>query len=189
VGRGSEIVTVFGSASPLPDSPAYNLAFELGAALARAQLTVCNGGYGGTMEAGARGAKSAGGATIGIITDFYPKKQANEWIDTVFRTADAPERLLSLVRTGNAFVVLPGGTGTLLELAAVWEFMNKGIIGPRPVVLLGGFWNRLVEGVRSHLLLEGRADASRLIQVAESCEECVAMITQTLRGGIHGSGT
>lgn len=189
MGRDPKVVSVFGSASPGPDSPQYTLAYELGAALAHAQLTVCNGGYGGTMEASARGAKSAGGATIGVITDFYPEKQANRWIDSVLRTTDAPERLLTLVRKGDAYVVLPGGTGTLLELAAVWEFINKRIITPRPVVLLGGFWNQVIAGVQTQLLLEGRADASRVMRVAQNCDECVGMITASMRGGTHGSGT
>jgi len=172
------VVTVFGSASPRPETAAYAEAYEVGKLLAVAGFTICNGGYGGTMEASARGAREAGGTTVGVITDFYAGKLANPWIGTVVRTPTAIDRLLELVRRGDAYVVLPGGTGTLLEMATIWEFMNKQIMPARPAVLLGDPWRNIVGAMRTQFLAEGRNDASRLVTVASSPGECADLIAR-----------
>ena len=178
----AHVVTVFGSASPLPETAEYRSAYELGTLLAQHGFTVCNGGYGGTMEATARGASEAGGRTVGIITDQYPEKEANPWIGTIIRTPTALDRLLTLVQRGSAYVILPGGTGTLLELAMVWELMNKQTIEQRPAVLLGTFWDPIVDGIRAQLVREGRPDRPDRLRKGATPRECVDLIAQSLRG-------
>jgi uncharacterized protein (TIGR00730 family) len=176
----NHIVTVFGSARPAPGEPDYVLAYEVGAALAEAGLVICNGGYAGTMEASARGAKDAGGQTIGIITDAFPLRKANLWIDSVITVDTMITRMLELVRRGDAYVVLKGGTGTLLELATVWEFMNKRLLEPRPTVVVGGFWETVINTVREELSAEGRHDAARYVTTVGTAEECVDRIVRGL---------
>src|SRR5689334_11099528 len=105
-------VTVFGSAFPCDGSSAYAAAYRLGSLLAEKGYAVCNGGYGGLMEASSRGAREAGGHTIGVTCAIWPRA-ANRYIVEEIRTQSFPERLLTLVERGDAYVVLPGGTGTL----------------------------------------------------------------------------
>ena len=140
------IITVFGSSRPQPGSQAYETAQALGAALAKSGFVVANGGYGGTMEAAARGAREAGGATIGVTAEAFRSK-ANPWIEKEIRVQDWQARLFKLIELGAGYVALPGGTGTLVELSVVWEWVNKGFIEPRPLVLLGDYWLPVVNAI------------------------------------------
>lgn len=144
------IVTVFGSSQPEPLSPAYQTAYELGHAIAAAGWTLCNGGYGGTMEAAARGAVEAGGHTIGVTCSALGGRGGpNPYIRQEVPTFDLLTRLDTLVRLGWAYVVLPGGTGTLLELALVWEMLNKSLLRRKaPIILLGDFWSPVAGLIR-----------------------------------------
>lgn len=146
----STVVTVFGSSRPAPLEPAYRAAYELGQGIASAGWTLCNGGYGGTMEASARGAVEAGGHTIGVTCRiFRGARRANPYIKQEVPTFELSTRLTTLARLAHAYVVLPGGTGTLLELALVWELLNKGLLRrKRPLILLGDHWQPLVAPVR-----------------------------------------
>jgi len=139
-------VTVFGSSQPPPLSPPYQLAYELGRAIAAEGWTLCNGGYGGTMEAAAKGAAEVGGHTIGVTCRIFRRSAPNAHIQQEVPTFDLLTRLNTLIRLGNAYVVLPGGTGTLLELALVWELANKRLSRRiKPIVLLGQHWEPVVD--------------------------------------------
>lgn len=143
------VITIFGSSQPADGSAAYATALELGKAVADAGWTVCNGGYGGTMEAAARGAVDAGGHTIGVTLSKVGRGKPNAYIRQEVPTFDLLQRLNTLVRLGRAYVVLPGGTGTGLELMLVWELLNKGLLKRRgPLILLGEHWSALVECVQ-----------------------------------------
>jgi uncharacterized protein (TIGR00730 family) len=139
------IVTIFGSSKPREDEVPYREAHDLGAALARTGWTICNGGYGGTMEAAAKGAKAAGGATIGVTCTLFDRPGPNAFIDEVVETCDLFVRLQHLVRLGQAYIVLPGGSGTLVEFAIVWELVAKRICPPKPIILYSRFWESVVE--------------------------------------------
>jgi uncharacterized protein (TIGR00725 family) len=141
------IITVFGSSRPREDHADYQEARLLGRALAEAGFAVCSGGYAGVMEAVSRGAKEAGGKTYGVTAEFF-KPKANAWIDTEIRVTTWQERLFELVRVADGFVTCKGGTGTLVELAVVWEMLNKSVIGNKPVVALGEFWTPILDRVR-----------------------------------------
>lgn len=145
--RGEKIVTVFGSSRPKPDDQDYLEARELGRLLAERGLAVCSGGYGGVMEAVSRGAKDAGGKTYGVTADFF-SREANEWVDVEVRMKTWEERLFELIRLGDGFVACKGGTGTLVELAVVWEMLNKAVIPVKPFIVLGSFWMPILERVR-----------------------------------------
>ncbi len=165
------IVTVFGSGEVGANSRAYKVAFELGQAIGQAGWTLCNGGYGGTMAAAGAGAVAAGGHTIGVTCAAFKRARPNPYIRQEVPTFDLLQRLNTLVRLGRAYVVLPGGTGTLLELAMVWELLNKRLLKPaRPLVLLGEFWKPVVDCVG-----EEQIEAVRL-HVAED----VAGVTEIL---------
>jgi len=162
-------VTVFGSSRPAPGSEPYETARRLGAALARAGFTVASGGYGGVMEGVSRGAREAGGHVIGVTAAVF-RSQANAWVEEEIRVATWQERLLKLVELGDGYVVLPGGTGTLVELAVVWEWINKGFLAARPVVVLGEFWRPVMEAIPAAELR-----ANPLLRVA-TVEEAVELL-------------
>lgn len=142
-----KIVTVFGSSRPREGDADYAEALALGAALAAKGLTVCTGGYGGVMEAASRGAKEAGGSTLGVTTEFF-RARPNRWVDDEVRVKTWQERLFELVRRGEGYVACPGGAGTLVELAVVWEMLNKGVMRGKPLAVLGEFWRPILERVR-----------------------------------------
>ena len=173
-------ITIFGSSKPVRNSAEYRLAYNLGRRLAGAGYTICNGGYGGTMEATARGSKSGGGSTIGVTLEEF-RRPANQWIDREIRMPTLMERLMELVSLGDGYVVLRGGTGTLLELSVVWELINKGMMKKKPVVALGPFWKPIVRTVRNQLKREGHPDGGGLVFEAGSVGECVSFLGEHLR--------
>src|SRR5580704_4343129 len=142
-----KVVTVFGSSRPREGDPHYTEAQVLGRALASAGFTVCSGGYGGVMEAVSRGAKEAGGRTLAVTANFF-RVRANQWIDEEIRVDTWQDRLFRLIERGHGFVACPGGTGTLVELAVVWEMLNKGAMKKKPIITLGEFWQPVIERVR-----------------------------------------
>jgi uncharacterized protein (TIGR00725 family) len=155
-----KVVSVFGTGTARPGDKNFLLAQRLGGLLAGAGFAIANGGYGGIMEASAKGASEAGGEVIGVTCSAFGQSGVNKFVSREIVTTSLNERLDTLVKLGNAYVVLPGGTGTLLELALVWELKNKGfLIEDKPIILLGKYWGVLIELVatddpksRRHLL-------------------------------------
>jgi uncharacterized protein (TIGR00730 family) len=142
-----KIVTVFGSSRPKTGDVEYEEARELGKLLAQRGFAVCSGGFGGVMEGVSRGAKEGGGKTYGVTAEFF-KRKANAWVDTEVRMETWDQRLFELVRLADGFAVCKGGTGTLVELAVVWEMLNKSVIAGKPIVVVGDFWQPILDRVR-----------------------------------------
>lgn len=178
--RKTFVVSLFGSSRVTQVDPEYQRAYKLGAELARAGFVLCNGGYGGIMEASARGAKEAGGHTIGITCTAFSDRSANQWIDRTIVAASMVDRLMRLVAEGDAYAVMKGGTGTLLEFSAVWEFMNKGVIPQKPIVVIGHFWNGVVQTLQAELAWEGLEDCTRFVTVVPSPYECALFLREQL---------
>jgi uncharacterized protein (TIGR00725 family) len=141
------IVTVFGSSRPAEGDADYQEALQMGKELGVRGFAVCSGGYGGVMEAVSRGAKEAGGKTYGVTAEFFGR-EANKWVDIEVRMKTWEERLFELIRLGHGFVACKGGTGTLVELAVVWEMLNKSVMEERPFAVLGDFWQPILDRVR-----------------------------------------
>jgi uncharacterized protein (TIGR00730 family) len=137
-------VAVFGASDPPSGSPAYEEARQVGRLLGEAGFPVINGGYGGVMEGSARGARDAGGSTIGVtVASFTDRAGANPFIDREFREGTLYDRTRRLIETAAAFVVLRGGSGTLAEVAFLWALCRAGLLGPKPIVLVGPTWRAL----------------------------------------------
>jgi uncharacterized protein (TIGR00730 family) len=167
-----KIITIFGTGRAKAGDSAYALAMEMGKLLAQAGFTIANGGYGGTMLAAAKGAAAAGGEIVGVTCSAFKSSRANEYITREIVTASLDERLDTLIKIGQAYVVLPGGTGTLLELAKVWELKNKGFLkAEKPIILVGGFWKPLAE-----LIATDDPDSSRYIKLADGPKQAVKLI-------------
>jgi uncharacterized protein (TIGR00730 family) len=176
------IVTVFGSSRPREGDAEYAAARALGGQLAGKGFAVCSGGYGGVMEGVSRGAKEGGGRTLAVTARFF-RARANRWVDEEIRVSTWQERLFELVKRGAGYVVCRGGTGTLVELAVVWEMLNKGVMAKKPVVVLGNFWQPVIERVREvelgHKSRWGE-QAEPLIGCAESPEDAAAYLAARL---------
>ena len=160
------IVSVFGSNDPREGETAYETAFAVGRRLAELGYAIANGGYGGTMEASARGAKTGGGTTIGVTCRIW-KSKPNRHIDRVIETNSFADRLKRLIDLGVAgYVVLPGATGTLTELATVWEMICKQMLPSRPLVCVGAFWRPLMD-----MMAAARAETADVAACIENAAE------------------
>ena len=141
-------VSVFGGSNPKPGSSAYLEAMELGKLLGSAGLTVLTGGYMGTMEATSRGASEAGGHVIGVTCDeiesFRPVGP-NAWVVEEWRRETLQERIDALVENCDAAIALPGGVGTLMEICATWNRLIINAIPPKPLILMGSGWQKIIE--------------------------------------------
>ncbi len=137
-------ITIFGSAFTSPDDKLYLEAVEIGKLLAESGYAVCSGGHAGIMEAVSKGVKSANGKTTGVTVDTWTKK-CNQYIDEEIRMPDLMQRIIRLIELGDAYIVFRGGTGTLLELSAVLEYMNKNMMNEKKVLLVGDTWKNVIE--------------------------------------------
>lgn len=139
-----KIAAIFCGSDAAPGDERYEEAVALGRALAEAGWGVLNGGYGGAMEASARGACEADGYVIGVLLERFGRR-ANKYTNYVIVAKEIWQRIDMMADRVDAFVALPGGTGTLLEVAAVWEMMNKKFVADKPLILVGEFWRPLLE--------------------------------------------
>jgi uncharacterized protein (TIGR00730 family) len=147
-------VTVFGGSRVEPDTEEYLAALELGRALATRGFAVVTGGYNGIMEAVSRGAKEAGGLAIGVTVDIIARafeRVPNSYVDQEVKTAALLERIDKMVELGSAFVVLPGGAGTLAELGVVWNLALLGALQDKPIVVVGNGWRHILNAMIDEL--------------------------------------
>jgi uncharacterized protein (TIGR00730 family) len=136
-------ITVFGGSAPKPGSAEYQQAYSLGQLIGENGHTVLTGGYIGTMEAVSQGCAESGGHVIGVTCTEIENWRAvapNEWIDEEIRFPTVYQRLLALIEKCDAAFALPGGVGTLAEIAMMWNQMQTEVILPRPLILVGSGW-------------------------------------------------
>lgn len=161
---GKRTITIFGTSKAAPGDDAFDTAEHIGTALAKKGFTIANGGYGGTMLAAAKGANQAGGEVIGVTCSAFGSSAPNEYVTSQIATDSLEQRLNRLIELGDAYIVLPGGTGTLLELANVWELKNKRFAdADKPIIIAGSFWKTLLE-----LIATVDPDSVRYLETAEN---------------------
>lgn len=168
------IITVYGSSAPRAGADAYDQAHRLGRLLAEAGFALCNGGYGGTMKAAAKGAREAGGTTIGITNALFDPRPANRYISDERKAPDFFERLRTLTTIADAFICLPGSVGTLTEFALTWTLLQTRAVPPKPFLCLGSAWGAVLETYRDHLPVRPKDFA--LITLVSSVDEAVAIL-------------
>ena len=172
-------VSVFGSARSTPDSPECELAADLGAALAEAGYAVITGGGPGVMEAANRGATEAGGMSVGLGIELPFEQGLNHWVDIGIDFRYFFVRKTMFVKYAQAFVVLPGGFGTLDELFEAVTLVQTKKVTRFPVILMGSaYWSGLIDWVKSTLLADGKVSATdlELIQITDDVAEAVRII-------------
>lgn len=154
-------ITVFGSARFREGHEYYELARGVGAELARSGFTVMTGGGPGIMEAASRGAKEAGGRTIGCSIDLPHEQNSNPWLDRNVNFHYFFVRKVMLVKYSYGFVVLPGGFGTMDEIFETLTLIQTRKIRDFPLVLMGvEYWQRLLQFMTGRMVPEGTIDAA-----------------------------
>ncbi len=142
-----KIISVFGSSAPKPGSADYEAARTGGRLLAQAGFVLQTGGYSGVMAAASQGANEAGGHVIGVtcaqIEQFRPMP-ANQWVIEEIKHQTLRERLFYLIDNCQGAIVMPGGIGTLSEMALIWGLAQVGELSPRPIIVVGGLWQRML---------------------------------------------
>ena len=146
-----KLVSVFGPANCLPGERLYDDAESLGRQLAEAGFAVVTGGYNGVMEAASKGARAAGGSVIGVTAEVYYAKgrEANAYITREIRVKSATDRLMELLDLPDAWCAMGNSTGTLAEVAMAWDYMVKGFIEKKPLLLIGDPWKGFYEYVKN----------------------------------------
>src|SRR5258705_3565408 len=171
-------VTVSGSARIKPDDPHYELALKMGAAIARLGFTVMTGGGPGIMEAANRGAKEVGGRSVGCNIELPFEQTSNMYLDRCVRLHYFFVRKALLIKYSYAFVVMPGGVGTLDELFEALTLIQNGKIKNFPIVIMGtDYWTQLIAFIEQ-MAQRGKISSSDLdlIFATDSVEEAIAHI-------------
>ena len=178
-------VTVFGSARFKDEHPYYALARDVGARLARAGFTVMTGGGPGIMEAANRGAKDVGGRSIGCNIELPLEQHPNAYLDKWITFRHFFVRKVMLVKYSYAFVVLPGGFGTLDEFFETATLIQTGKIRDFPLVLMGTtYWRPLVDFIEGTLVRTATidpADAARITLTDSAAQAVDAILDAAMR--------
>jgi len=172
-------VTVFGSARTPPDDPWYEVARDVGRRLGEAGFAVITGGGPGIMEAANRGAVEAGATSVGLNIELPFEQGMNAWVNLGIEFDYFFTRKLMFVRYARAFVIFPGGYGTLDELFELLTLVQTRKTRECPVVLVGGNdWRGLYGWLRDTVLAQGRIDAAdlELLQVCDDPGEVVEIV-------------
>jgi len=179
-------VTVFGSARVKEDDKHYKLAVELGNKLADEGVTVVTGGGPGIMEAANRGAHERKGQSVGLNIHLPFEQHANPYVTKSVTFDYFFVRKVMLVKYASAFIILPGGFGTMDELFEAVTLIQTGKIMPFPMILVdSSYWSGLVDWIKGRVLEEGFISESDLdfIQVVDTADEAMAIVRQFLDHG------
>jgi uncharacterized protein (TIGR00730 family) len=182
LGRLGPAVTVFGSARFRPGEPYYELARQTGRVFAEAGFTVLTGGGPGAMEAANRGAHEAGGPTYGLNIILPHEQHPNPYVNDSFEFNYFFVRKVMLVKYSCAYIVVPGGLGTLDELFEAATLIQCQKIGPFPLILVGGkFWKGLRDFI-SYMASQGVFTPQEVgfSRIVETPEEAVQLVLKSL---------
>ena len=174
-----KIVTIFGGSKCREDSQEYREAKQLGARLAEEGFTICTGGYLGIMEAASRGAREKGGRVLGIVMNQF-KSEPNRYLTDKVATDHFYDRLQNLITRSLGFVAFRGGMGTVTEISLVWNKLTTGVIGKRPLVLVGECWKPVVEAWQANLVVSDN-DIS-FLDFASNADAAAEIILEKSKG-------
>jgi uncharacterized protein (TIGR00730 family) len=179
-------VTIFGSARLKPDTAAYNGVKKLAAELTKMGCDIISGGGPGLMQAANEGALSIGAGarkrSVGIRVELPFEQEINPFVGQAYEHRTFFSRLHHFMIISDAFVVVPGGIGTLLELSLAWQLLQVRKLYNTPLIVVGKMWAELVEWGRRSMLRKGNELASEIDFTIPHCvntiDECVALIRE-----------
>jgi len=183
--KTSQAVTIFGSARTADEDPMYKAAVATARLLGQAGFTIITGGGPGIMRAGNEGARQVGAGSIGLNIELPFEQQINPYCDTAVEFRYFFVRKTMLVKYSQAFVIFPGGYGTLDEVTEALTLIQTGKIHNFPILLFGAsYWQGLLDWLRSTVLNHGNISAQDLdlVVVTDSPEEARDLIVAAVRG-------
>ncbi len=176
-------VTIFGSARVSESSATYEAARETAGLFAQAGLAVVTGGGPGVMEAANRGAKDAGGLSVGFNILLPHEQGLNPYCDIALTFKHFYARKVMFVKAAEGFVIFPGGFGTMDELFESLTLIQTGTIGSFPVVLFDrDYWGEMIEWIRAEMLADGLVSSGDLdlLRLTDEPEEAVEWVTTVM---------
>jgi len=178
-------VSIFGSARSKPDTPEYELATDIATGLAEAGYAIITGGGPGIMEAANKGAAAANGVSVGLGIELPLEAGLNDYVNVGVEFRYFFVRKTVFIKYSQAFVVLPGGFGTMDELFEALTLVATGKITKFPIVLVGTeYWSGLLDWMKATMLAEGKIGAAELalLHVADDPDEIVKIVTDAHEG-------
>jgi uncharacterized protein (TIGR00730 family) len=184
-------VTIFGSARLKPGSFGYEETKRVAAALTDLECDIITGGGPGLMQAANEGAASRHGPSLGIRVDLPFEQSVNAFVTEAYEHRTFFTRLHQFVLTSDAFVVAPGGIGTVLELTLIWQLLQVNHLKNVPLILVGQMWPGLVAWARETMLatdppLANAADMN-IPKCVASADEAVAILREARAAWLRGS--
>lgn len=174
-------VTVFGGSAPKAGDADYQQAQRLGELLGKAGHIVVTGGYMGVMEAVSRGASETGAHVIGVtckeIEDWRPI-DPNQWVGELIQKNSLFERLNVLIRDSDAYLALPGGPGTLVEISLVWNLLIIHALKNKPMILIGQGWKRVIDGFESEFAKYLPVGDDELLHFSDDVDHAVILLEE-----------
>jgi uncharacterized protein (TIGR00730 family) len=179
-------VTIFGSARAQPGTYVYNEVKRIAAALAEMGCDIITGGGPGLMQAANEGAAAVHAPernrSVGIRVDLPFEQEANPFVEQAFEHKTFFTRLHHFVLTSDAFVVAPGGIGTVLETTMIWQLLQVRHVHDTPLILVGKMWADLVEWAREHLLTSqpplANPEDMAIPRCVNTADEAIALIRE-----------
>ncbi|MDA3862091.1 MAG: LOG family protein [Melioribacteraceae bacterium] len=151
----NKTITIFGSANPIAGEEEYETAYRLGQILGQSGFSVCSGGFQGIMNAVSKGATESGGKAIGVTVDLFSSKKS-EYLTEEIKCETLLSRIEKMVELGDAYIILSGGTGTLVEFSTVWEYVNKNLMPSKPIFAHGKMWEPMIGTIDNRLEFENK---------------------------------
>jgi uncharacterized protein (TIGR00730 family) len=180
-------VTVFGSARTPPEDPQYQAAVEVGKLLAKSEFAVITGAGPGIMEAANKGARLAGGRSVGCNIELPFEQGSNPYIDTLVNFRYFFVRKTMFIKYSAAFVIFPGGFGTLDEMFEAVTLIQTGKISQFPVILFGRhYWAGLFRWLQTRVLTEKKISAGDidLLHLTDDPAEAVEVISAAYKAQV-----
>ena len=166
----NKTITIFGSSLPIPGEQEYEDAYKISKKLAALGFNICSGGSMGIMDAVSKAAVEEGREAIGVTVKIF-NTPATKYLTKEIKCDTLFQRLDNLVNLGDGFIVLPGGTGTLVELSLIWELFNKNVLEEKPTAAFGSLWNDIVSTLDKRVAYEKRK--VNLIKLFNSIDDLV----------------
>jgi uncharacterized protein (TIGR00730 family) len=179
-------VTIFGSARAQPGTPVYDEVKRLATVLAGMGCDIITGGGPGLMQAANEGAAAANAPerdrSVGIRVELPFEQEVNPFVEQAFEHRTFFTRLHHFVLASDAFVVVPGGIGTVLELMMIWQLLQVRHVQDTPLILIGNMWKGLVDWARSNLLASApplaNAEDMEIPRCVSTADEAIALIRE-----------
>lgn len=165
----SKTIAVYGSSAVSQDSDIAAQAERIGYQLASVGFRVSNGGYMGVMEACSRGARNAGGEVVGVTCAMFRDRSPNTHLTEELKTMDLNERIVTLMRISDAYVVLDGAIGTFAELFLAWNLVYMG--WDKPIIVVGEPMRRAITALEEHTEIDQRQ--MKYIEFAPDIDDAV----------------